>query len=292
MSSVLQNLNRTVLSYYGLHEPPIVTDFIAHNKLYGALPTPSGVECTTSFGVEVELEKCNQEKNESTYLWNVEGDGSLKESGLEFISRPVRGSQFGKAFKELEVILTKHPKSVFSHRCSIHVHIGVSDLKLEQLIVMISAYIAAEKLLFNFSSESKRYNNSYCFPIVGSGAACHILDKKTICSNDSLKKFKYCALNVYHLKDYGTLEFRHHPGTKDIDALRSWMNVIGRLYTYACNIPLRQHVQNLNEVSQTKDYAGLITKIFGDSLPGAYNLTRSETRLMILASKHFISDLF
>jgi len=291
MSGVLQYLDHTVLGYYGLSEAPIVTDFISHNKLFPPAGAPAGVDSTTSFGVEVELEKC-QVSDVQMPLWNAEGDGSLKDSGMEYISRPIRGTQFGKAFEELEYIFTVNANSVFSHRCSIHVHMGVNDLSIEQLIVLISAYIASEKLYFNFVGEGKRHNNAYCFPIVGSGANIHLLDKKTICSGDSLKKFKYCGLNFYHLRDYGTLEFRHHPGTKSIDDLRAWMNAIAALHTYAEKTPLRQHIRNLEDVSMTKNYSGFISDAFGTALPGADELTRSETRLMILAAKHFISDLF
>ena len=170
---------------------------------------------------------------------------------------------------------------------------GVSYLTIEQLITLVSAYIAAEKLFFNLSgADAFRHNNSYCFPIVGSGATCDILTRGSICSTESLKKYKYCALNVYHLRDYGTLEFRHHPGTKDIDELRAWMNAIGALHTYASNTPLAVHVKNLQEVSKTKDYPTFIERVFGHNLPGADELSRSDTRLMILASKHFIADLF
>lgn len=292
MSGVQQYLDSTVLAYYGLEAAPIVTDFIVHNKFFPNAGTPAGVDSATSFGVEVELEKCTMGQEMSIPLWNMEGDGSLKDAGMEFISRPVRGTQFGKAFQELEHIFGVHNKSVFTHRCSIHVHMGVSDLSMEQLIVLISAYIASEKLYFNLVGDGLRNNNAYCFPIVGSGANVHLLDKKTICSSDSQKKFKYCGLNFYHLRDYGTLEFRHHPGTKSIDDLRTWMNAIAALYTYAEKTPLRQHVRNLEEVSMTKNYSGFISDAFGTAIPGAGELTRSETRLMILAAKHFISDLF
>ena len=197
------------------------------------------------------------------------------------------------AFDELEAIFKANKDSVFSHRCSIHVHMGVGYLTVEQLITLVSTYIASEKLFFRLSgTQALRQNNSYCFPIAGSGAACDILTKESICSPDSLKKYKYCALNVYHLRDYGTLEFRHHPGTKDIDELRGWMNAIGALHSYATSTSLSTHVKNLQEVSRTKDYPGFIQSVFGFYLPGAENLSRSDTRLMILASKHFIADLF
>ena len=114
MSFSAKNLSSSVLKYYGLNSPNIIKDFSVHKHYFKKESEPSGLPTGVSFGVEVEIEKCSPDSDIVHPLWSRDEDGSLKDHGLEYISCPIDGHNWGMAFDELEAIFKANKNSVFS----------------------------------------------------------------------------------------------------------------------------------------------------------------------------------
>lgn len=151
-------------------------------------------------------------------------DGSLKDFGQEFVTRgPLKNQHLELSLLELDYY-NKLLKTgfKFSHRCSFHVHLDVTDITREQLSTIIQLYILTEPLFFSLC-ENHRAGNSYCIPL-----GLLSLTKKELFSA-SLKDTKYWALSLNRISDLGTLEFRALHGTNDLKLLFTWIRLIQSL---------------------------------------------------------------
>lgn len=247
--------DHSVKKFYGSHPSiPNLTPFLPDlKKTYGEV---AGYKTPTEVGIEIEVEKQTQ-KIPST-LWKCAEDGSLKDSGHEYISVPVKDEFLIYALEEYEkLILKNNPKTEFSHRCSIHVHINVCKLTVGQLRVLMATYLALEEMFFSLVRED-RVGNSYCFPLLDMAPQWdNFLPEKL------LEHYKYAALNPHHLRDYGTLEFRHHGGTKDKKELLNWVETILQLYRFVeTKTPdeIEKKIEQLNTVS---NYFEFVTEVLG-----------------------------
>lgn len=210
----------------------------------------------TTIGIEVEIEKLFEIPH-ALFLWSLTEDGSLRDNGYEFVSVPLKDDQVLCAIEELTKIYKNNPKSTFSHRCSIHVHMDVTKLTVGQLRTLIATYICVEDLMFSLVSPS-RQGNSYCYPL--SDTACTWEDFQP---GEISEKYKYCALNPHHLRDFGTLEFRHHGGTKQKVELINWIETILHFYRYVEQTPhekVEETIMKLNTVSNYREFCKSVFK--------------------------------
>jgi hypothetical protein len=205
-------------------------------------------------GIEIELERCGRLASNHGFnkvdpatgkediflrtpseLWKLHADGSLRDDGMEFITLPVLGKDIQTALTELEqFFIDNGTEPQISERCSVHVHMNVHDLSLSELIYLICLYTVFESNLFNYVGK-EREQNFYCLPYYNTDAFAETLnylwtdaqnedDGRVI---DTCAHFeKYSALNIGALSKYGTLEFRHHPGTYSSRKLLEWVNVL------------------------------------------------------------------
>lgn len=202
-------------------------------------------------GIEVELENI-QNGTIDPNLWRLVPDNSLRNKGYEAVSYPLAGNEILLALAALHLWYEKNPKSEFSHRCSIHVHLEAVELTMEQLYVLVGTYMSVENLIFNSLFPTRKGNN-YCFPLNNVLLEKQDLDRVRL----NKETWKYAALNLYHLRDFGTLEFRHHPGTKSVHELLKWIQILGNLYTWAQKTSLKDFktlLMNLNTTSEYMEY--------------------------------------
>ena len=243
---------------------------------------------TTFIGVEIELEKVNL-----SYLpngtWTATEDGSLKEEGREFITIPIQ-------FKYLEVEIQRLFKGIkscnASTRCSVHVHINVRDMNLEELYNFILLYIIFEKSLYNYSGS--RIDNNFCvpifyYPILVKDFLYELKEYKTI--NKSW--YKYFGFNLSPIfggesQPLGTIEFRHMKGNTDCNWIINWINLIVSLKIQAKSLKheeLETHIRTMNTTSgyywlakeTFKSFNELITKqpTFKDDIESCITLAKS-----------------
>lgn len=233
----------------------------------------------TNVGIEVEIENID---SAGTSLWKCAEDHSLKDHGYEYITAPLHGTYLLAALDDLEKnILTNGCK--FSHRCSMHVHINVSKLSVTQLYTLIATYIATENLFFSLVRDD-RAGNTYCWPL-----ADGFLKKSDIIAEKLNEHYKYAALNPHHLVDYGTLEFRHHGGTKDTKEILNWIETILQLYKYVEKYTpetINKVIKNLNSDS---NYFEFCIDVFGPKFQQFAGLPLYRyMRAPVTAAKYFL----
>jgi len=192
-------------------------------------------------GVELELEGLSpfSFRNISDFdrfFWHVDTDGSLRNGTELKFNRPLKGGNIDVAIKMFEeaVISLKNkgvvPKT--NERTSMHVHVDVRDLSTDELQEMVMVYLLLESTLFNYVGYH-RVKNNYCRPLIGSDFTT-IMNKLISDYSDSNNYVhfindvmdKYSALNVRAVAGFGSVEFRHHPGTYDSTKIISWIDIV------------------------------------------------------------------
>lgn len=198
------------------------------------------------YGIELEIENCNPEW--VTVGFTATDDGSLRNHGWEFISKPMT---YSVAAYCLETFFNKNkPKEVkddhnmptnesnYSDRTSIHVHANCQNLTIEQVATVCLIYQVYEKLLFNFIGND-RDKNIFCVPWHETQLSYKIINSLSKGGLDGIRRWqKYTALNLLPLQDKGTIEFRHMHGNSDLEFILSWMRLIGHMFAYAVETPL------------------------------------------------------
>lgn len=179
---------------------------------YQTLQTHPLVVGTGLCGIEIELENIRQSIPNLTY-WDVKTDGSLRNSGREFVcNSPWGGLDLYQAVQEIDTVLHRiNPDETW--RCSTHVHVDVRNMTVPQLKRMILAYVVYEKMLFKLSG-IHRYKNNFCFALGFAQNQLDILarywplDGRQFIDSVCGEWDKYTSLNFLPMLQYGSAEFR------------------------------------------------------------------------------------
>lgn len=175
-------------------------------------------------GIEVEVENQGH-RRPSNAVWQITDDGSLRNSGVEFISRPIPAMYAPAALKHL-FHGDMDQEYCFSPRTSVHVHLNMQDVQTEKVIDMLLVYCLFEKTLFRYVGRG-RWRNIYCTPITESNLLGGIAERGIRAPWE-----KYTGFNLLPLAQKGTVEFRHMHGTIDVKKLCVWIDLITRLKAY------------------------------------------------------------
>lgn len=206
-------------------------------------------------GIEVEVECKESFPAYAGQFWIYVSDGSLKENGIEYISKPVGGKNIDYALEELARLLPDTPS--WSHRTSIHVHSDVRHLTSWQLRGLISFYALFENAFFSLVAEHRK-GSSYCYPLT---------DLKPFqCKPHLGEELKYCALNIGSAKYHGTIEWRHMDGNGDMKRIRRWIQLIVKFQAWVEAQSEAQLMAKMRSVLEKRNYEALAREIFGSSL--------------------------
>ncbi len=187
-------------------------------------------------GVEVELEGLMSIallRGMVDPRWGVVEDGSLRNMGAEFVFKePMFGKDVSETLRSLESMFAMSgvtPRT--GERTSVHVHLDVRDLSYTQLLNLILVYLLCEPYFFAVGGEERR-NSPYSFPLAETddylnriGMAMSDPSSHTF-SNNITDSAKYSAFNIAPVATQGSVEFRHHKGTYNAEALVRWVNMV------------------------------------------------------------------
>lgn len=217
------------------------------------------------FGIECEVEsvalmKCKQFP--PTIL--IHEDGSLRNNGREFVTRPLNLETTMKAYKELhEALAFIEPAKAFSSRTSIHVHMNCQNLDEKVVRKIVLFYALFEEAFFAMVDSSRR-NNIHCVALTDTA-----LPERYGMSLPNLVASwsKYSAMNLLPLTTQGTVEFRHMQGHNNPALLEEWLTVLDRLFTLARTTELS--AKSLTSANILAWFSFLFgqTSIFRDLLP-------------------------
>lgn len=241
--------NLRVVNFFKISDPPL-------GNIVTALHTPS-TEIKTYFtnyknpiGIEIEAE--NIHKTYVSNFWHQKPDGSLKIKGSEFVSYPLSGNQIDYAIEEVAGFLAKEAP-LWSHRTSIHVHVNVSALTVNQLRALVGLYGVYENLFFLHCNRLRK-GNGFCYP-----ATSVATDVYAQINKDN----KYCALNLAPIKTQCTIEFRHLEGNGDWKKLRRWIQLIVKLHKYCSELESAKAVEFVRQLVLTQGAVTEFERIFG-----------------------------
>lgn len=167
-------------------------------------------------GLELEIEanglpQCPQRACGVTKArWTTHADGSLRGEAVEYVldrpaaitSVPDMVGDIYEAFKTSGTVLN------LSNRCSTHVHLNVSDWKVNHLSSFLALWAAIEPALIDWCGVERKTNH-FCLGLEDTQAPIdNWIDFLRTGFPDFREGLKYTALNIRHLSDFGSLEVR------------------------------------------------------------------------------------
>jgi len=214
-------------------------------------------------GVEIEVENVPRPRKISDAvddtLYTITNDGSLRNYGIEIITKPIQAQYIEQLLKHLYAALPE--RAEFSPRTSIHVHMNARDLTCEQLASLISCYIIVEKLLYYWIG-TNRHKSIFCVPIQDTNLPINLESFLTTHNIRHLFWFKYTGMNLLPLKQQGSIEFRQLHGTRDPDLIVSWISLLQCLFKYAVETDSEKVTSQILLLNTTSDYFQFLEGIF------------------------------
>lgn len=235
-------------------------------------PAFSVIDRNTYLGIEVEIENVDRWDSNLSPYWTIIEDGSLRNNGREFITPPIRAWRVEHALTKLFASL--NPDIDFSERTSIHVHMNVRTLTVEQLEALIVTYMLFEKAIFSFIGDN-RYDNIFCVPLCETDMGASL---EQLITNGSpyLEWEKYTALNLLPISSKGTLEFRHLAGTRDLTKIMTWINIILSLKTFSLRNDVEYIWHRINSLNTTSEYRMFGEEVFGNMIHHIFSPTFNQ----------------
>lgn len=210
-------------------------------------------------GIEIEVEGRNlpmiQDKN-----WTCHADGSLR-NGVEYIFNGPKSFEKAEGIlQDLEKLLKTPPSRVDeSFRTSVHVHMNVNNLWIQELYTLMCVYFLFERPLLQYSGKD-RVGNMYCLPASNAEylplMLIRNLAKGLYLQNIANDNLRYSAMNIKAVIDQGSLEFRSFRGTIESKEIMEWVKILRNLF--AIGNRYNDPVALIADVG--RDYEGFVKK--------------------------------
>jgi hypothetical protein len=180
-------------------------------------------------GLECEIESVLDHGVANGLGWNITTDGSLRNNGFEYISKPVTIGNAFSLFEKLHGSISLGSNDPFSQRTSIHVHANCANMTLKQVKDTVQLYALYEEAFFLMCSPERR-DNIHCTPLTETYLPS-IYGQSL--GGMVARWHKYTALNIKPISKQGTIEFRHMQGHNDTLLLNEWLVIISNLLSTA-----------------------------------------------------------
>lgn len=227
------------------------------SKIYKGYEAIEPCKSSLGIGIEVEVENHTLKLSPTEGIWTGVADGSLRNAGIEYVSKPIPASFGAIALQELLGECLDEKECCFSPRTSIHIHINMQEVECEIVKDIILLYSVFEKLFFRFTGRG-RIKNIYCVPLTDTNCLNALATNHL---NDARGKWsKYSALNLCPIAEYGTIEFRHMHGTFDIKKISIWIRLLTSLCEYVINKGGMR--DEFKEMSSGYDFPALLKAVF------------------------------
>lgn len=258
-ASIYSNTNSTmfskdnILTAYGLRGVGGVAASSFKNVDLTKYPIINSKELV---GIEIEIENYVTSKNAYHGVWSAKEDGSLRNNGREFITKPCQAEYIPYLLHNL---FNEHlaESASCTPRTSVHVHLNMLDVPVEKINLFVLFYSLYEKVLFSWIGKN-RYKNIYCVPITSS----YLI--KSLHGYNVPDWSKYTALNLAPLSRQGTVEFRAMHGTKDIEKLSKWVSMIVSMKAFIMSKSTSELEKIYKECNPETDYLSLGKEFLGE----------------------------
>lgn len=224
---------------------------------YGPLPIIIDPSCRV--GIEVEVENVARFNEEGMFCWQVHDDSSLRNSGREFVTFPIKGQDIPLALTTLFKTILR-PGYDFSKRTSVHVHMNVRSMTPAQIASFVCLFTVFEKLLYKFVGHN-RDTNIFCVPLQQTLISNALLDAMNSAFK-STRWYKYSGLNLLPISTQGSVELRQLYGTDDIEVICNWINLLQRIRLYAVNNTVDNILSEIKTLNTNSQYDFFVQKVF------------------------------
>lgn len=224
------------------------------------------------FGLEIEWEGTGLVwPNEVSTYWTNKEDGSLR-NGREFVTR---GIQFIEhlpiIIKELQH-LTKAATPIYSNRTSVHVHFNVTQLSTKNVMSILTLHYLVEKMLIHSQGVDRR-GNLFCLGVAeAEGQFSALLENLRRNGSTDLfgtDGFKYSAMNLSAINNYGSIEWRFLRGIIDLREIALWTEgLVNAAKTASTYTP--QDIVNFFRFHDSEEF---LLKFFSEELLRKYIFT-------------------
>lgn len=160
--------------------------------------------------------------------WVPHTDGSLRNGGMEYVlSAPVDRQHVGPLTTALFKALTDSGAVVRnSTRCSTHVHLNMSGVRLNQLCSLVALWGCFEDVLSNWCGPH-RSGNLFALRMSDSEFAVDQWERGFRLGSFRFNRdYRYLALNPACLSTFGSLEVRTMRGADTPDEVVAWTEVL------------------------------------------------------------------
>jgi hypothetical protein len=160
--------------------------------------------------------------------WIIKPDASC---GIEVCTPVCKGWHDLKKVCKVVDNFASDSKILADDRCSLHVHIEVADLSLDQVATIFTWWIKCEPVFMD-SVPSSRKRNRYC-QFIGLSDFMDNIEYGFVSTQDLLQnlgEYKYYSANSYHIyrQKRDSIEFRimDHSACKDSLAVKNWTRLL------------------------------------------------------------------
>lgn len=267
--------------------PATISEITGHSAVMPGLPDHNLPLPYCLMGVEVELENvANPRQGLDSRLWSVQREGSLRgEYPVEFcFAQPLCGTAILKALQNLEEVCTRSNEPSPSERTSVHIHVDVRDMDIEEVMRFIMIYLLFERTLVRYHGDV-REENIFCLPYykapgtlvsaLGWLRSTGIRHASAAAIRNSFRRFsKYSGLNLSALFSHGSIEFRHMAGTWSSEAIYNWIHIVQSLKKAAESFDFSPW--DVYEWAESVEVEDLLPMVFGDSSELLWNSFEKE----------------
>jgi len=202
-------------------------------------------------GCEFEIENIVSHNGAETFII-IEQDGSLRNNGYEYITRPLTLEESLLSFTKLHRALQYGPDA-FTERTSIHVHVNCCNLTQLEVRNIVLLYALYEEAFFAMVAPARR-DNIHCVALTETFLPSVY---RANCATLVAKWHKYTALNLKPLSTQGTIEFRHMHGHGDYQLFSEWVTLLSNLFAYGKDWKVTA------DAFEEQALEGLYLKLFG-----------------------------
>lgn len=180
------------------------------------------------FGIEIEVENASSPRGLHDTLWTTVADGSLRDSGVEFLSsRPFTRAEVEQQVPLFYRWMNEHQYTT-GVRTSTHVHVNVLAFTTQQVAAACTVHALVEPILFRYCGPL-REENIYCVPWYRAPDEMeHVRAMQSRIARVG-NACKYASLFIEPVCRFGTLEFRHAPVFHSGEELLTWVDMCERI---------------------------------------------------------------
>lgn len=177
-------------------------------------------------GLPCEIEGYNHNTRSH---WKITTDSSVRDNrgnpGIEVVSPILSGTAGMTALKTVADALNAAGATA-NKTCGIHVHVGASDLSIDEIKMIVKRYASFETVIDSYMPVSRRASNNQYLKSMSDWSAYYgaaLAECQTVSAMSARGWDRYYKINLAAYVRQGTIEFRQHSGSVSSEKIGNWV---------------------------------------------------------------------